>query len=935
MTNKKRISLLSDSEIDDIYAFPEFNDHERELYFSFNSEHWSAINANDIVTSQIHAMLKIVYFRAKQFLYTFDYDLMLEDMKYLAEKYFDKNQLLPKSIDRRTERNLNELIIKVFGYQRYDKNDQRINKHLAMLIKHYPKPHNAARELIKYFEKIKVILPSYRTMQDLYSEANAQEMAKLHHLIEGIPQNIKDELTSLVHNDNTDDDKVITLQSIRYDQQDFSYTEVRGGVNKINALSKLYQFSKPFLLKTQFAQNAIRYYSELVEQYPVARLRKLSLDIQYLYSICFIYHRYQVLADQAIISFIHHILLLKADIKEHVDTQMSHHIVSIVKKYPSLVSFFRWFPGQENSNSTSQKEFFKQAYKILPKNDFEKFAKYFEGADFDAKAERWQYVETNFNAISMYLRPIVLAVDFEHYKKDDPITVLISILKEHYSKNKAPKDLKLSDNLGLSLPPNIVPYLKSSLHDDYVNPHRLEFYTYEKLYHHIDRGRMFCNESVSYKDIDNDFVSDLMVDKASDIAKQFGYPKLANYCDGRLDDLLDKLDAKWKQVLNRINTGENESIHITYDDKGKASWQLDYAASIEHDDSFFKDIQKMEIAEIFNFVDSEISICDVFSHIKGRYVKRTKATKIAMTACILSEAFGFGVAKMAEMSDLKFDNLQSIHEDFIRLETLHDANNLIANFINKLPIFKAWNLLEGKLLTDDDGQKASTKTSTIKSRYSKKYLGKGNGLSVLSLIANFVAVNVKNIGLNEYEGHYLYDMVYSNQSEIKIQAVTGDNHSLNKINFVALDLIDVEYMPSIKDVVSEADELYSFTDLPEFENAIIKPKGKIDQECITKYKREITRVLLSLILQENTQATIIRKLNSHARYAGLRKALYEYNKIFKTLHILNMIDDMLMRKAMKIARNRTESYHQLQKLIRNMYYGIFRSKRISGQDVST
>ena len=344
MTNKKRISLLSDSEIDDIYAFPEFNDHERELYFSFNSEHWSAINANDIVTSQIHTMLKIVYFRAKQFLYTFDYDLMLEDMKYLAEKYFDKNQLLPKSIDRRTERNLNELIIKVFGYQRYDKNDQRINKHLAMLIKHYPKPHNAARELIKYFEKIKVILPSYRTMQDLYSEANAQEMAKLHHLIEGIPQNIKDELTSLVHNDNTDDDKVITLQSIRYDQQDFSYTEVRGGVNKINALSRLYQFSKPFLLKTQFAQNAIRYYSELVEQYPVARLRKLSLDSQYLYFICFIYHRYQVLADQAIISFIHHILLLKADIKEHVDTQMSHHIVSIVKKYPSLVSFFRWFP---------------------------------------------------------------------------------------------------------------------------------------------------------------------------------------------------------------------------------------------------------------------------------------------------------------------------------------------------------------------------------------------------------------------------------------------------------------------------------------------------------------------------------------------------------------------------------------------------------------
>lgn len=176
MANKKRIALLSDSEIDDIYDFPEFNDHERELYFSFNSAHWAIINSNDIVTSQIHTMLKIAYFRAKQFFYKFDFELMLEDMKYLLEKYFDKNQLLPESIDRRTERHLNELIIQAFGYQKYDKNDQRINKHLATLIKHYPKPHNAARELIKYFEKIKVILPSYRTMQDLYSEVGASKL---------------------------------------------------------------------------------------------------------------------------------------------------------------------------------------------------------------------------------------------------------------------------------------------------------------------------------------------------------------------------------------------------------------------------------------------------------------------------------------------------------------------------------------------------------------------------------------------------------------------------------------------------------------------------------------------------------------------------------------------------------------------------------------
>ena len=94
------------------------------------------------------------------------------------------------------------------------------------------------------------------------------------------------------------------------------------------------------------------------------------------------------------------------------------------------------------------------------------------------------------------------------------------------------------------------------------------------------------------------------------------------------------------------------------------------------------------------------------------------------------------------------------------------------------------------------------------------------------------------------------------------------------------------------------------------------------------------RVLLSLIMQENTQSNIIRKLNSHARYAGLKAGLFEYNKIFKSTHILNMIDNMQLRKAIRAARNRTELYHQLQGLIRKIYNGIFKGKKIIGNRIS-
>ena len=176
-------------------------------------------------------------------------------------------------------------------------------------------------------------------------------------------------------------------------------------------------------------------------------------------------------------------------------------------------------------------------------------------------------------------------------------------------------------------------------------------------------------------------------------------------------------------------------------------------------------------------------------------------------------------------------------------------------------------------------------------------------------------------------------MIYGNKTDINIDMVTGDNHSLNKCNFVFLDAIDVDYVPNIKNIREAADDLYyanNFFDC----DGILKPKGKINIERIKNEKRGILRVLLSLITQGNTQTTIVRKLNSHARYASLRAALLEYNRLLNSTHILNLIHYMNLRKVLKTARNRTESYHSLQGLIRKVYNGIFKGKKILNNRIS-
>ena len=421
---------------------------------------------------------------------------------------------------------------------------------------------------------------------------------------------------------------------------------------------------------------------------------------------------------------------------------------------------------------------------------------------------------------------------------------------------------------------------------------------------YITKGRLVCNDSISYADLNNDLISDDLVDNVEEIAAKFGYDKIPIYCDKRLEEALLDLDLAWDETKEKL------------------------------DDSFFSNLPKIEIANLFKFIGDLTQLWGGFTHIKHRYIKRQKPNILAVLACILSKAFGLNIQQMAEICDINLNILRATHEDFIRVETFLDTNDIISNYVHSLPIFKAWNLLDGELLADADGKKHSTNNSTIQSRYSRKYLGKGKGISLYSLMANNVVVNAKSIGLNEYEGHGLYDIVCGNKSNIPINYVTGDNHSINPINFIVLDSVDVGYLPSIKNIKHEAEKLYSNKPISQY-TGLIKPKAQIDSSLIKSNKRWITRVLMSLILQENTQTTIIRKLSSHDRYAKLQAALYEYNKIFKTIHVLNMINDLELRKAIKAARNRTEAYHQLQGRIRKVYQGIFKGKKIIDNQVSS
>jgi hypothetical protein len=934
---KTRIILLSNAEIDELYSRPTFNKKDRETFFALSNSDYKLLDEHRTQKLKIYFILQLGYFRATQQFYNFKFEDILDDVSYLLNKYFgqSKNTLTDKP-HRKSINDQQNIILKLHNYIDWSADlTAQVIDHLLELIRYYPKGSNALRELFKYFQNKRIVIPKYRTLQDMFSKAFSIEEVRLNNIISSIPENIKQELQEVANNG----EDIKQLNVIRCDQKDFQYTAVKLEIKKAQEIAVLYQFCKSFIPQLGISKNSIRYYAELVENYYASRLRKMNERQQQLYLVCFIYNRYQQFMDNLIVTFQYHMSSILEGAKEHANDAALQYSSSLILDFPKLAKFLKWFPSKEKDGAKiTYAELTKEAYAILPKDQFELIADFIEGKIFDKTKAKWEFYTKSITSFSRYLRPVMLTVGFELADKNSHLTELITYLKNHYSKGKSPGALKIknSDSTVKIIAKSMLPYLKSDSNPEYIDPYRFEFYVYWKMNNYITKGRLICNDSVSYCDLDNDLISDDLVDKVEEIATKFGYHKIPIYCDKRLDEALLNLDLAWDETNANIDNGTNKGIEITenVDPNGIPSWKLLYDAKEKLEDSFFSNLPKIEIANLLKFIGDLTQLWDGFSHIKHRYIKRQKPNTFALNACILAKAFGLTIQHMAEICDININILRATDEDFIRVETFLDTNDIISNYLHSLPIFKEWNLLDGELLTDADGKKHPTNNSTTQSRYSKKYLGKGKGISLYSLMANNVVVNAKSMGLNEYEGHGLYDIICGNKSNISINYVTGDNHSINPVNFVVLDSVDVGYLPSIKNIKHEAEKLYS-NKATSLYTGLIKPKDQIDVSLIKSKKRWITRVLMSLVMQENTQTTIIRKLSSHDRYANLQAALYEYNKILKSTHVLNIINNLELRKAIRAARNRTEAYHQLQGKIRKVYHGIFKGKKIIDNRVSS
>lgn len=933
-TAPKRLRILGEDEIEALYGRPRFTPEEREQFFALAPPEQALLQEFRSAPSQVSFILQLGYFKAKQLFFTFAPQEVEADVQYILARYFPQAQIAELSaVNKRTHLRQRRLILDLCRYRVCGvEQRQQLASKARQVARISSRPIYVLRELLAYLAEHRIVLPGYSLLQDTVGQALTQEQERLITLVR--THLTEAERTSLKHL-LADVQGLYEITLLKREPKDFRLGEIKREIERGEQLRPLYELAQRVLPALEISNESIKYYASLVTYYSVFRLKQLDEQVVEMYLLCFVYHRYQRMHDNLITSLLYNVRRFTDEAKTAAKEQVYAYQIEHSHNLQKAGQVLQLFTDDRIEADTPFQTVQSQAFTILERQTLAHLAEQIAtNASFDETAFQWEQVDQLAPQFKRHLRPLLLAVEFAASPAQAPLLEAVAFLKETLQQGKG-----LSQTPARTFPTRFIPVkLKRYLYAP--APHgrkhllldRYEFLLYRLVRQGLEAGDLFCRDSVRFRSFEDDLIDDQQWQNKEALLATAGLPLLQQPMREQLATLEQVLEERLRTVNQRIAAGENAHFQLQRRSP-QLQWTLQYPRSSEPvNHPFFDGLKQVSISSVLQFVNQQCQFMEAFTHVLGRYAKQ-EADDLAITACLVAWSTNTGLGRMGEISDISYHTLAMTSDNFIRLETLKEANDRVSNRTAQLPIFRHYDLGEA-VHSSSDGQKFETGLPTFNARYSPKYFGLKKGVVAYTLVANHIPVNARIIGADEHESHYVFDLLFNNTTDIQPEVHSTDTHGTNEVNFAILHWFGYQFAPRYHDLQEKVtNSLYGFKHPSQYADCLLKPIRKINTGLILAEEENIQRILLSLALKTTTQSIIVGKLSAYARKNRTRRALWEYDNILRSLYLLDYIDSPPLRQNVQRALNRGENYHQLRRAVAYANFGKLRFKTEQEQQI--
>lgn len=899
---KNRIQILSESEITDLYARPAFNHLEREEYFALDKATLAVIATMGKLETKLYLVLLIGYFRAKPVIPIFELDEVQEDFEHVRRAYFPRNRILNWKISKSTRAKLVSKMLSLLGFDRFTNGNHQAN--LAERLKDVATICNDPRyifdESLAYFGRHRVALAGYSTLLDLVTTTLTAERSRTEAVLS---QKMSDITLQRLKNILKEPGMLNSLSGLKGSARDFSPAEIDRELATHNTIKPLYPELKRLVDQLGLSPGNLNYYASIVRHRSLYKLRRFSQWRCMLYLVCYLYFRYRETNDKLVVIFCHLVEKQREAAKSYAKQTVADQLDSMHDRLRNAGKLLGYFIDDTISDTTPFGDIRKEAFSSMSKEEILVLRQYLQNSALDAAEYEWQYIEDRARKTSNSLRKSFLAIDIECEANQLILTKQIACTKQELT---AQGEIATIDQRTILKQDK--KYLRGS---EGVIAKRFEFYLYKLTCNMINAGKIYVAESEQNKRLDDDLISPQAWKSKKRIIKNTGLSKLMAPISNTLGALENRLLRQMERVAHSINANANDFVK-RQPNTNRLVWSLAHRKMKDNPDNpIYSQIKHMGIIEIMDYVNQKTGYLSAFKTFPLRK-HSIKANNDDLIACIFGNGSNYGTHRMAAVSDRSAGALRTVNDGYIRPDTTSAANDIVSNATAELPIFKHYTINETAPFGSIDGQKHGSRINTFKARHSAKYFRKGKGVSSLTLVSNHIPVNSSVIAPNEYEGHFAFDLLFGNNSDVQPVSLATDTHGVNKVNFAILDLFGYQFSPRYAKFKTIFLNQFKVTFDGETKIHLKKP---INNRLIEQEWDQIQRIMCSLSRKTGTQQTIIKKLSSSKRNSRTLAALHEYDRLIKCIYLLEYVDSKTLRQFVQQALNRGEAYHQLRRAI--------------------
>jgi TnpA family transposase len=339
---------------------------------------------------------------------------------------------------------------------------------------------------------------------------------------------------------------------------------------------------------------------------------------------------------------------------------------------------------------------------------------------------------------------------------------------------------------------------------------------------------------------------------------------------------------------------------------------------------------RVDLPDVLLEIFARTGVVDCFTHVSGASA-RMDELEVSLCAVLLAEACNIGLRPMVNAGDraLTRGRLRHVDAAYVRPETMSAANARFIDHQAQIPIVEHWG---GGMVVSVDGLRFVVPVRSLWAGPNPRYFGlRHRGATWLNVVNDRVmGVGGLVVPGTLRDSLFILDAILNRDGGPQPEVVITDAASYSDIVFGLFAICGYRFSPRIADLTDSRMWLIDPAASYGILDQLARHRVRLDR--VRSHWPDMLRVAGSLTTGEVRAYDLIRMVSRDGRPTGLGEAFAHYGRIFKTLHILQVLHDERYRRMIGFQLNLHESRNGLARRIRHGQHGQLRERYREGME---